>query len=434
MWRIRMPGSIPQQSRRGPVHKSDLAPRVAAVITIVVITCVFAVAVTYVLRAPHTTGELVGSFVLLFALLGLQLNHSFPALVSWATPYRGWRTLGVQAVLTYAPFTVFGAAWMGIPGFLAGSVLLLLRGPARVLLCGSVVASVVAIQFAVGFGRGEVGYNAVATLLTALVVYGLSRLATLMHEVQVARGELIRMAVDRERIRFSRDLHDLLGYSLTTIKLKGELACRLVALRPEQAEREMREILALSNQALVDMRSVASSYRELRLSTEVGAAESLLNAMGISTIEHTDVGPLSAAADTVLATVLREGITNLLRHSKAEQCRIEARDLADGTARITVANDGVGTAFSHLGPEGGDSGGSGLESLTARVEALGGRLRAGVRTDDGWFELMAALPRDAAWGSETRSFPARQAVRVPRLPNRRDESPGRSAPVAAPDE
>ncbi|MEU8891934.1 histidine kinase [Streptomyces sp. NPDC048442] len=397
-----MSGSIPRPSGRSPVHESDLAPRVAATITIVVITCVFAVAVTYVLRAPHTMWDLIGCCVLLLALFGLQLNHSFPALVPWAAPYLGWRTLGVQAVLTYAPFTVFGAAWMGMPGFLAGSVLLLLRGLTSALVCAAVLASVVAIQFAVGFGRDEVGYNTVATLLTALVVYGLSRLATLMREVQTARGELIRLAVDRERIRFSRDLHDLLGYSLATVKLKSELACRLIALRPDRAEEEMREILALSNQALADMRSVASSYRELCLSSEVSAAESLLNAMGIRTTERTAVGPLSTAADTVLATVLREGVTNLLRHSKAEQCRIEARDLDDSTVEITLANDGVGTAYSHLDSEGPDAGGSGsgLVSLTARVEALGGRLSAGVRSDDGWFELTAALPRDAAWGTE----------------------------------
>ncbi|MEU3400984.1 sensor histidine kinase [Streptomyces filamentosus] len=374
----------------GLAPRADMAPRVAVAITTVVICGFFAVAVTYVLQAGYTPLSLAFCFVLLLLLLGLQLCHSFPSFVPRAvTRHRHW-TLAAQTLLTYAPFAVYGAAWLGMPGFLAASSLLVLRTALGWLAFGTVLVTTGLVQFAVGYGMGELAYNCVSTVLTGLVVYGLSRLADLIREVQTAREELARLAITQERLRFARDLHDLLGYSLSTITLKCELTSRLVRLDPERAETEITEILQTARQALADVRAVASSYLHMSLRREIGSAESLLETIGIRTEIRVDVELSAGQVDTVLATVLREGITNVLQHSKAQHCVIEAT--GTGThVRISVANDGVGAERSTLHAVDRRGGGSGLMNLITRVEALDGRLTAGVR-EDGWYQLAAEVP------------------------------------------
>jgi two-component system sensor histidine kinase DesK len=386
--RLPAPGS---RARQRPAAQSELAPRVAVTITTVVIVCFFAIALTYVARANYSPLSLALALGLMLVLLVLQLCHSFPALMPRAARHRR-KSLLLQALLTYLPFTLFGAAWLGMPGFLAASGLLILRPAAAWTAFGAVVASIGVIQFAVGFGSGDLAYNMVATALTGAVVYGLSRLNAVIREVQAAREELTRLAITQERLRFARDLHDLLGFSLSTITLKCELTYRLVRTQPARAEAEITEILQAARQAMSDVRSVASSYLQMSLSREVSAAASLLRAVGIHTEVHCTTDRLSSAVDTALATVLREGITNMLRHSKAQHCVIEA-DSAGDRVRVSVANDGVGAERSTL--EASGEGGSGLRNLTTRVEALGGVLTATERPD-GWFVLTADLPAVAA--------------------------------------
>ncbi|MFJ3786670.1 sensor histidine kinase [Streptomyces sp. NPDC090093] len=393
----------------GLAPQAEMAPRVAVAITTVVICGFFAVAVTYVLQARYTTLGLVSCFALLLVLMGLQLCHSFPSFMPCAVSrYRRW-TLAAQVLLTYAPFGVFGAAWLGMPGFLAASSLLVLRTALGWLAFGTVVVTTGALQFAVGFGVGELAYNCVATALTGLVVYGVSRLASLIREVQTAREELAHLAITQERLRFARDLHDLLGYSLSTITLKCELASRLVRLDPERAETEITEILQTARQALADVRAVASSYLHMSLRRELDSAESLLRTIGIRTEVRAGVELPPGPVDTVLATVLREGITNVLQHSKAQHCVIETAEEGDHV-RITVVNDGVGEERSIFHTAAPGAGGSGLNNMTTRVEALGGRLTSGVR-EDGWFRLSAEVPRQA--GVCVAQDDERAGVRVP---------------------
>lgn len=380
----------------GPGHRpaphTELAPRTAVTITAIVILGFFLVALTYVLRDEHGAGALVLCLALMLLLFALQLGHSFPSRVPILAGRRE-RTLAAQALLTYLPFTLFGAAWLGMPGFLAASCLLVLKSVLAWVCFGTVVVSTGVIQYAVGFGGGELAYNVTATALTGLVVYGLSRLAELMREVQEAREELARFAITRERLRFARDLHDLLGSSLSTITLKCELAYRLVRLHPARAEAEIVEILHTSRQALADVRSVASSYLHMSLTREITAAESLLSAVGIDTRVRAAADLPAGGADAVLATVLREGITNVLRHSKARHCVIETL-LDHDRVRLTLTNDGIDAGETPRVAAGATEGGSGLRNMATRVLALGGTLTAAARAD-GWFELTAELPVDA---------------------------------------
>ncbi|MCE7082361.1 sensor histidine kinase [Streptomyces sp. ST2-7A] len=381
----------------------------AASITTVVILCFLGVALAYALNGGFSAIELTICVFLMLLLLFLQFCHSFP---SWFPRISAHprSTLTVQTVLTFAPFAAFGATWLGMPGFLASSCLLLLRPGIAWFTFALVIAMTGAMQFIVGYGVEKLGYNTVATCLTGLVVYGLSRLTSLVSEVQTARDELVRMALAQERIRFARDLHDLLGFSLSTIALKSELAHRLVSRDPVRAEAEITEIVRDARQALTEVRSVAGSYLQMSLERELRAASSLLRAVGIHAEMRIEVGTLTRDTDSTLAIVLREGVTNVLRHSKAQKCRIEATTNERGV-RLTIANDGLRDAdaahFAELGAArrdpgtgsvttvntnpAGTAGGNGLSNIAARARALGGELQASERPD-GWYELTVLLP------------------------------------------
>src|SRR5262249_9687348 len=162
--------------------------------------------------------------------------------------------------------------------------------------------------------------------------------------------------------------------SLSAITLKSELTHRLVPRNPELAQNELREIIDISRKALADARSIASGYRELSLENESASARSLLLAADIAATTETDCGNLPTPVKTVLATVLREGITNVLRHSNAERCDISMRQ-ADGRVRLDIVNDGVRTNRTQSDT------GSGILNLSARLVALNGQLVAGVEMD-----------------------------------------------------
>ena len=198
------------------------------------------------------------------------------------------------------------------------------------------------------------------------------------------------MAVTRERLRFARDLHDLLGYSLSSITLKTELTYRLVPKQPQRAKEELSGILEISRQALADVREVARAYRDMSLEAEAVSAKGMLAAAEIDTELRLEYGTLDPATDTVLATTLREGVTNMLRHSKAQRCVISVTQ-ADAAVRLELGNDGV------VAHSGGlvDASGSGLGNLRTRLVEIGGSLDARI-SEDLWFWLVAQAPRAAA--------------------------------------
>ncbi|WP_254897961.1 sensor histidine kinase [Kitasatospora sp. NA04385] len=372
------------------------------------------VATAYILALDPSALLLTGSVALLFALLGLQLVHSFPRLAP-ALASRWPLTLALQAVITYGPMFFLGELWIGMPSFLAASLLLLLR-PA--VAWPGFVAVVVAsnlLMLWIGDGLGQTFYISVATTTNGLVVYGLSRLTDLVIEVHRSRAELATLAVAQERLRFARDLHDLLGYSLSAITLKCELAYRLVPGQPDVAQQELTEILQTARQALSDVRAVARGYREMSLSAEAESAKAMLATLGVRSVVRLDFGLVPQQVETVLATVLREGLTNMLRHSKVEHCEIST--VRDGrTIRFRLANDGVGRG----GPESAAaprdaSGGSGIGNLATRVRELGGSLTAGPQGQE-WFVVEAAIDLDAATLALSGSGGRQGAAAVPAAP------------------
>jgi two-component system, NarL family, sensor histidine kinase DesK len=362
-----------------------LAPRMAMAVLFVVFGGFYVVAFLHILYAAQGVRHVVLSAVYMVALVGLQLAY-FSRPKARPHPPLSYLALLAQASLVYLPLLEFGQAWIGQPGFLAGSVLLALPPVLAWPAFAAIAASAATFQAIFTGSLLDVAYTTVTTVNVGLIVFGLTRLATLVGQLHDARTELAQMAVAQERLRFARDLHDLLGYSLSAITLKSELTHRLMLKQPERAQEELSEVLDISRRALADVRSVASGYRELSLDAEAQSVRSVLQAADVDA--HMDIRyvQLPVLVSTLLATVLREGVTNMLRHSKAEWCEITVRQ-ERGQVRMTIVNDGVPETPVDVSA----GGGSGIQNLSARVASLGGRLSAGMDRD-GRFRLQVTAP------------------------------------------
>ncbi|GAA3654059.1 signal transduction histidine kinase [Lentzea atacamensis] len=369
------------------LERSSVSRRLAYVVISVVFANYLGNAFFYVLQAGATPTRIAASLACLLAIGYLQLRvFSRPS--ANLRSAKAYLALGAMAALIYVPYPFFANAWSGMPGFLAGSALLVLSGRVRWVVFGAVALSNSVIKSAYVDALPQLVYYTVSPLASGLVVYGLSRLPPLVKQLETVRSELAGLAVSQERLRFARDLHDLLGFSLSAITLKVELARRLVGEHTERALKELAEILSIAREALTDVRAVASSYRELSLTDEIESARSVLTAAGVeTTIEAGDHADLSPRSRTVLATVLREGVTNLLRHSQATRCTISISGM-DRLVSLDVVNDG--------GPvEAGADRGSGLSNLDIRTTAIGGSLLAQT-SPDGTFRLHAEVPAEPA--------------------------------------
>lgn len=213
-----------------------------------------------------------------------------------------------------------------------------------------------------------------------------------VHEVVHGEDARSRLAVTDERLRFARDMHDLLGHSLSALATKSELASRLAERAPERAAVEIAEVRALARESLAQVRSAVRGYQEVDLTEEIENVRGVLAAGGVRVrVDGLDRVTPSREAAELAAWVVREGGTNVLRHSDATECRItftRARDtmVGPGTLVVEVAND-----RARPGAEPGEPAGSGLAGLRERVSLGGGTLSASP-TRDGGFLLRAVVP------------------------------------------
>ncbi|MEU8352411.1 MULTISPECIES: sensor histidine kinase [Streptomyces] len=370
---------------RSVPDRALLAPTLARTITVSVLVYYCGIAVLNVLWSGAGAGRLVACALCVAAVFSVQLLHVSARAQQWPLRLR-CLTLGIQTVLTFLPLAVFGLSWGSMAGPLAGSLLLLLPGRAAWPLF-ALISAVVLVQSSLeDSGAVMVVYLTTSTMMAGVILYGTAKLSDLVREVHASRTEMARMAVGQERLRFARDLHDLLGYSLSAITLKSELIQRLVHSRPERAREEIASVLDVSRQALADVRLVARGYRDMSLSDEADSAARILATADVEAEVSIDCGRLHPVVETVLATALREGMTNVLRHSRVEHCTISATTEGE-TVRLTLVNDGVSGAARRPSPDSG----SGLGNLRSRLSAIGGRVEAGL-LDDGRFQLFAEAP------------------------------------------
>lgn len=388
-----------------PVREGQYSRRLAYAILLTSLSALFALQVTLIVQAAGTSHpfRFAGALASAAAVFALQLGSSSAGAERWRARQRGAIVVG-QAAATYLPLLAFGIMWTGMTGFLAGSVLLLMPGWKAWVPFTAVALSMLAAAIVARPGAYDIALVVAGNLTMGIVVFGLSRLVALIRHADTMHQEIAQLAVIKERTRFSQDLHDLLGYSLSAIALKAELSRRTMAAKPELAREELADIVVFARQAVADVRLVANGYRAMSLVAEAGSAASLLAAAGIMADIEMDCGALDETVDTVLATVLREAVTNLLRHSSARTCRLAA-SRAGECVTLVVANDGA--------PRSGvpHRDGGGLENLVARLEAVGGTLT--IESRNGSFGLLATVPR-AARKVPRRSASPRGSARVRR--------------------
>ena len=234
--------------------------------------------------------------------------------------------------------------------------------------------------------------NLINSVLVGGVGVGVRLLWQSYRELVAAREEIARLAVSEERLRFSRDLHDLLGQSLAVLVLKSELVTKqLPSDTDESTHQELRDIARVARKSLNDVREAASGYRRPTLAMEVGNARNALRAAGISLLVEDTLGRVAAEQDSVLAWCLREGVTNVLKHSGAKKCVLRLSRV-DGNATLELVDDGQGAVSL-------DGGGVGLIGLKERVELAGGKFQVGTEPEAG-VRLRVILPAGLAAPSE----------------------------------
>jgi two-component system sensor histidine kinase DesK len=231
------------------------------------------------------------------------------------------------------------------------------------------------------------------TLGIGFMMFAFRRLIRLNHELVEAREELARLAVSEERARFARDLHDLLGHSLSVIAVKAELAERLIARDPERAAEHVADVREVARDALAEVRDTVSGYRRPTLSSELEGARMALEAAGIEAELEAAAVDLPADVEAVLAWAVREGTTNTVRHSGARSCRIAVRPGVDDVS-AEIVDDGAGPRAPGTTAN-ASAGGNGLAGLRERAARVAGRVEAGPAPEGG-FRLRVTVPRPAA--------------------------------------
>ena len=215
----------------------------------------------------------------------------------------------------------------------------------------------------------------IGNLISALRIRANKRLG-------LAQDQIEHLAQLAERERIARDLHDVLGHTLSVVVLKSELAGKLVTSDGERARREIGEVEQIARQALGEVREAIRGYRAEGIGAEIARARRTLDAAGVSLDCHAEGVRLDPSHETVLSLVLREAVTNILRHAGASRCRLElAAD--EGKTVLRVEDNGRGA----IGREG-----NGLRGMRERIEALGGRLEIDSRQGT---RLTAEIPHGA---------------------------------------
>ncbi|WP_405862027.1 histidine kinase [Streptomyces sp. NBC_01515] len=299
--------------------------------------------------------------------------------------------------------------FVGVLGFGAGTLTLGVRGRRQVfgVVAGAVGGALVA--------QLPLGVAAPAALGTGLAVLfaagGLAFTAAFsvwlldaVYELDEARETRARLAVAEERLRFGRDLHDVMGRNLSVIALKSELAVQLARRGRTEAVEQMIEVQRIARESQREVRDVVRGYREADLRLELAGAQGVLAAAGIDCEVTGDAAGLPVEVQSALGWVVREATTNVLRHGDAGRCVVGVR-VEEGRVVLTVENDGAKVAGGgDVGASddggGGGKGGSGLVGLRERLTAVGGELEAGA-VDGDRFRVVATVPLAGATGTGT---------------------------------
>ncbi|WP_369395257.1 sensor histidine kinase [Streptomyces sp. CG1] len=333
----------------------------------------------------HTTGATVAGALGLTAFVGVYLSLVFRRM---GKPFSPRLTVSLIAVLgVLAPVLAYslGSAWLGLFVYVSVACGATLPVPAAYWA----IPTTGAVMYLVGLRSNEKEARGLLLLvvLIGFAMVGVGQLIRTTVELRKARATVAQLAANEERLRLARDLHDLLGHSLSLITLKSELAGRMLPGHPDKAAQQIADIEQVSRQALVDVREAVTGYRRPRLAAELAGTQVALTAAGVTAEmpAEPDLAGVPEEAESALAWALREAVTNVVRHSGADKCLVQLtqRQTLDGPMlELCVEDNGSGGSGS--GP------GNGLTGLTERMEKAGGSLEAG-RIKHG-FRLVARVP------------------------------------------
>jgi two-component system sensor histidine kinase DesK len=339
------------------------------------------------LREPERLRWLIGgSGILIFAVtLSIALyaavdpGRSAERRRHWLLLMLGATTLSVPTVGPLAAVEWSSWAWVG--ACLIGTVPLLTGVRTAVVI--SVAATAVSVLIGLLNGVGPVDAVRDGLLITAGIGVAIAFVNwipiwiwRLLVQAERGRAATAEMVAATERLRFARDVHDLLGHNLTVITLKAELLGRLVDADPATAKHQAAQIQAVASTALDEVRQTVHRYREVDLDAELDSVRQVLESAGIACNITQCADLITGPAAVDLLAVLREATTNILRHSSASVVQITIGDHAEKVGRVDleIDNDGAGVA-------GGDRFSSGLSGLSDRLVERGGRLEV-VRDHD----------------------------------------------------
>jgi two-component system sensor histidine kinase DesK len=339
------------------------------VVLVLVLVVVFSVSYLVVLARGHCSSH--GTRAVMIAWLSL-----FPIGLSFL--------LGPDA-LTFLTYMVAPALFLLPPfvGFMLGF--------------GSAASVVIATQVVTGVADWN---SAMILVVLTLAMSAFEGMIRTVRELRMTQGKMARLAVAEERSRLARDLHDVLGHSLTTITVKAGLARRVLESSSDRqrAIDEVRDVEELARQAMTDVRATVSGYRTASLPAELVGARAALSAAGIAAELPRAVDNVTATLRETFAYVIREGVTNVIRHSGASRCEVrlgdtwlEVRDNGRAQASTVTSSRQVG-------------GGHGLSGLAERVATIDGTLEAGPLADGG-FLLRVSVAAPPAPPGDSRSVP-----------------------------
>ena len=200
-------------------------------------------------------------------------------------------------------------------------------------------------------------------------------------KLRMAHEEIEQLAAVAERERIARDLHDVLGHTLSVIVLKAELAGRLLERDPQRAAQEIADVERTARTALSEVREAIGGYRSRGLPAEMELARNTLQAAGVALACESPLPHLQAEEETVLCLAVREAVTNIVRHAHAANCRMSFSTSANGIHSLLITDDGASPQFEE---------GNGLRGMRERIQSLGGRLSI---TVDRGVSLLIELPQ-----------------------------------------